>query len=86
MFDTLTIRTDRRFTQRGLRERMARLERGAPGVLRAKGILRGITGSLNVQYVPGDLKITGCDLAGNTLNIIGKDLDKPALARLFDGE
>lgn len=86
-FDTVTIRTNRKFTIEDLKLRMHKLEKNQSGnVLRAKGIVHGAKGYVNVQYLPGDLKITNCVTEGNTLCIIGRNLDKQELIKLFSGE
>jgi G3E family GTPase len=87
VFDTVTIRTERVFSADDLLARVARMERGAAGtVLRAKGVLRGTDGYLNLQYVPGDTKIERCNAAGGeALSVIGRDLNGPGLAALFGG-
>jgi hypothetical protein len=66
---------------------MHKLEHNLSGtVLRAKGIVGGADGYMNLQYLPGDLKITNCAAAGDTLCIIGRNLDRQELARLFSGK
>jgi hypothetical protein len=52
-------------------------------VLRAKGIVRGESGYLNLQYVQGDLKIEASPVAGNMICFIGSDLDHSELAGIF---
>ncbi|MDR2088946.1 MAG: GTP-binding protein [Clostridiales Family XIII bacterium] len=85
-FDTVTIRTERVFSPDELRARVSRMERGAAGtVLRAKGVLRGSKGYLNLQYIPGDTRIEDCATGGDALCLIGRDLNGPALADLFGG-
>lgn len=87
IFDTVTIRTNRSFTEEELRNCIDRMERGLTGtVLRAKGILRGTNGPVDLQYLPGDLRLAACDAEGDMLCIIGQDLDRQGLTRLFKGE
>jgi G3E family GTPase len=87
IFDSVTIRTSRRFTVQDLQACMHKLEHNLSGtVLRAKGIVGGADGYMNLQYLPGDLKITNCAAAGDTLCIIGRNLDRQELARLFSGK
>jgi len=63
------------------------MEHGLSGtVLRAKGILRGTNGSVDLQYLPGDLRLAACDAEGDMLCIIGQDLHRHELMRLFKGE
>lgn len=86
-FNTVTIRTRRIFSKADLRTRIAGMERQAQGtVLRAKGILRGTKGYVDLQYLPGDLKLTSSAAAGNMLCIIGRDLNRQELVSLFSGE
>lgn len=51
-FDTVTIRTKRVFSKEELMECVLNMEKTARGtVLRAKGIVRGLGGCLNLQYL-----------------------------------
>ncbi len=87
VFDTVTVRTNRRFTDEELKNCIDRMERDLSGtVLRAKGILRGINGYVDLQYLPGDLKLTNCNIGGDMLCIIGRGLNQHELNRLFKGE
>lgn len=87
VFDTVTIRTNREFTTEDLKAYMYKLEHNPSGtVLRAKGIVRGVNGYVNLQYLPGDLKITNCATGGDMLCIIGRNLNRPDLIKLFSGE
>ena len=62
------------------------MEKNAKGIiLRAKGILRSPGGYVNLQYLPGDIRITKCAASGNMLCIIGQNLDRQELANLFGG-
>jgi G3E family GTPase len=87
VFDTVTVRTARVFSPDDLRARVLRMERDAAGtVLRAKGVLRGADGPLNLQYLPGDTRIEPCAAeAGDMLCVIGRGLNGPELAALFGG-
>jgi hypothetical protein len=70
-----------------LKTRVSNMERDAKGtILRAKGIVRGPRGYLNLQYLPGDIRVTGCAAGGGMLCIIGRDLNRQELCTLFDGE
>jgi G3E family GTPase len=86
-FDTVTIRTKRVFSIEDLKARVSNMERGAKGtILRAKGIVRGPEGYVNLQYLPGDIRITDCAVSGDMLCIIGRDLNRQELVSLFGGE
>ncbi len=86
-FDTVTIRTKRVFSIEDLKARVSDMERSAKGtILRAKGIVRSPDGYVNLQYLPGDIRITNCTASGNTLCIIGRDLNRQELVGLFSGE
>ena len=87
VFDTVTIRTKRIFSAEDLRTRIADMERSAKGtILRAKGIVRGPSGYMNLQYLPGDIQITKCAASGDMLCIIGRNLNQQELCTLFRGE
>lgn len=87
IFDTVTILTARVFTAGDLKARFSRMEQDAQGtILRAKGILRGPKGYLNLQYLPGDLRISQCASGGDMLCIIGRNLNRRELVSLFSGE
>jgi len=87
IFDTITIRTNRIFSTKDLMARISNMEKSAKGtILRAKGIVRGDHGYVNLQYLPGDIKITECTTRGDMLCIIGRNLNKQELCALFDGE
>lgn len=87
IFDTVTIRTKRMFSVEDLKARIGNMEHHATGtILRAKGILRGPKGYLNLQYLPGDIKITNCATGGDTLCIIGRNINRQELSSFFDGE
>ena len=86
-FSTLTIRTEKVFDAEELRRRIARMERCACGeILRAKGIVRGTEGYLEVQYLPGELRISPCEAPGDALDVVGRGLDEAELLRLFEEE
>ncbi len=87
VFDTVTIRTKQIFSTEDLKARVSTMEQSAGGrILRAKGILRGTTGYINLQYLPGDIQITKCAVAGDMLCIIGRNLNRRELCALFGGE
>lgn len=86
-FDTITIRTNRVFSADELKMRIKQMEQSFMGkVLRAKGIVRGPKGYINLQYLPGDIHITSCATGGDMLCIIGRDLNRQELVSLFSGE
>ena len=87
IFDTVTIRTKRVFSMEDLKTSLLYLEHSANGtVLRAKGILRGTSGYVNLQYLPGDIRLTSCATHGDMLCIIGRNLNRQELCSLFGGE
>ncbi|WP_367566806.1 GTP-binding protein [Lacrimispora sp.] len=87
VFDTVTIRTNQVFSMEDLKSRVSTMEKGSEGtVLRAKGIVRGPAGYINLQYLPGDIKMTECAAKGDMLCIIGRDLNRQELCTLFGGE
>lgn len=87
VFDTVTIRTKQTFSIEDLKMRVSKMEQGTKGtILRAKGIIRGTSGYVNLQYLPGDLRITNCDTDGDMLCIIGRNLNRQELVSLFNGE
>ncbi|MHB8061312.1 MAG: CobW family GTP-binding protein [Ruminiclostridium sp.] len=87
IFDTVTIRTKQIFSIEDLKARISDMEHISKGtILRAKGIVRHTSGYVNLQYLPGDLKITNCITSGDMLCIIGRDLNQQELVSLFSGE
>lgn len=87
VFDTVTIQTSYVFTIDELKQLVMKMERISSGnVLRAKGILHGINGNINLQYTPGEIQITKTAAAGNLLCIIGKELKRQELINLFKGD
>ncbi len=87
IFDTITIRTNQVFSMKELKARVLKMERSTQGtILRAKGIVRGLDGYINLQYLPGDIQITNCATGGDMLCIIGRSLNRQELVGLFGGE
>lgn len=87
IFDTITIRTKRVFSIEELKMRVLNMERQAKGtILRAKGIVRGVDGYINLQYLPGDICITNCAAHGDMVCIIGRNLNRQELCTLLGGE
>lgn len=87
VFDTVTIRIKRMFSMEDLKARVSNMERSAKGtVLRAKGIVRGPSGYMDLQYLPGDIRITKCAASGDMLCMIGRNLNRQELCSFFSGE
>ena len=85
-FDTLTLRFHHPVSLPDVAARLAALEKPEYGsVLRAKGILQSPEGFINLQFLPGDLKIERTDVSGNELCIIGKELDAEKISAAFRG-
>lgn len=75
------------FSVEDLKARISNMERSAEGtILRAKGIVRGTNGYMNLQYLPGDIRITNCTSSGDILCIIGRGLNRQELCAFFSGE
>jgi len=86
-FDTVTIRTDKTYTPELLKARFSGLVHGLSGnLLRAKGLVRGSTGYLELQYVQGELNVTTSEVPGDIICFIGKNLSSTELHALFDGK
>jgi G3E family GTPase len=86
LFDSVTLRTERVFSDGDLRDRVSDAERMTGGtILRAKGIVRGEKGYLNVQYIPGGLTIEDSPAPGGAICFIGRNLDQSELTALFCG-
>lgn len=84
IFDTVTIYTERCFTMEELQARLRKMEESCQGkVLRVKGIIRGVNGFINLQYIPGDMQITASTSEGDFISIIGSNLDRQKLSSLF---
>jgi len=86
VFDTVTIRTNRIFLPDDLKKNILKLENNNIGdVVRLKGIVKGLNGYLNVQYIKGSVSITSCDSKGDMICIIGKNLKGEELHRVLLG-
>lgn len=86
VFDTITLSTNNKFTPEFLEACINKLQSGLFGsVIRVKGIVNGFGEYINLQYVPDNLSMTSCSIAGNSICIIGKNLNKKELTMLFKG-
>jgi G3E family GTPase len=84
VFDEITLRPGRQFSLEDLKSRMSDIERLSSGdILRAKGIVRGEDGYLNMQYIPGDLRVESTSAAGDIVCFIGRGLNRQELAGLL---
>lgn len=87
IFDTVTIRTKRRFSIEDLKVLISNMEQNSRGtIIRAKGIVRSKNGYVNLQYLPGNVQITECNTHGDMLCFIGQNLNRQELSSLFSGE
>lgn len=87
VFDTITIQIKHPYTIEDLKTRFLNMEHNKKGtILRAKGIVPGPGGYVNLQYIPGNLQITSCTARGNMLCIIGQNLSRQELISLFSRE
>ncbi|MDR1589389.1 MAG: GTP-binding protein [Oscillospiraceae bacterium] len=86
IFDAVTVYSQREFDERELGAAVAEMELGGT-LLRAKGTLRGRDGFWELQYIPGELKITRRTEGGadGALCVLGRDLDSEKIAELFGG-
>jgi G3E family GTPase len=84
VFAAVTLYPEQMFSEEDLKARLSDAEKLRCGtVLRAKGIVRGESGYLNLQYVQGNLKIEASPVAGSMICFIGSDLDRSELAGIF---
>jgi G3E family GTPase len=87
VFESVTVYSPVSFDEGELRFKVAELELTGT-LLRAKGLLLGRGGFWDLQYVPGDLKITRCAVGasdGGVLCAMGRGLDPERIAELFGG-
>jgi len=83
-FDKVTIKTDRTYQPDELKFLMDRTINCLSGtIVRAKGILQGTKGYINLQYVQGELKINLCNISGNTLCFIGEKLESDKISDIW---
>ncbi|WP_283609090.1 CobW family GTP-binding protein [Faecalispora anaeroviscerum] len=85
-FDTVTLSLSRTMTRPELEEAFHTAEKTGLGLLRAKGIVNTPDGPATVQYLPGELNLTLCDLRPGSLCLIGRDLNEQELKRVFGKE
>lgn len=83
VFQTVTIQTKHPFTQEELKQCFVEMKQLSGEIFRAKGIVPGRHGFLQVQYVPGNAMVTPCKTSGNSVCIIGRNLCQPELLRIF---
>ncbi len=85
VFDTLTLRfLQTEISLAVVKQKFSALENPEYGtVLRAKGIIRGADGFLELQFLPGDLEIKETDVIGSELCVIGRNLRKERIIELF---
>lgn len=87
VFDAVTIRTSRVFSADDLKKRAERMRKTAKGnIIRAKGVVRGESGYLNIQYLPDEIKVEECASKGDMLCVIGSGIDKNELSAIFGGD
>lgn len=86
-FETVTIKPNRTFSKEELEKLISEMELNTNGnIIRAKGIFASENGYLNLQYTPNELKITESTVSSNVLSIIGQNLNKENLLKIFGGE
>ena len=86
MFTSFGLETSDKFTKEQIEDCLDEIMTGRYGmVLRAKGILPGVSGQwLHFDYVPGEKEIrTGAADVIGKLCVIGTGLDKKGLTALF---
>lgn len=85
-FDTLGIKTSKKFTEDSLKEVLERLKESEFGmVIRGKGFLKGINEDLEFSYANGQYEIYGSKLKSTgKLCIIGKSLNDKKIKALFN--
>lgn len=87
VFETITIKAQHKYSVNDLKKRVEKMELHENGtILRVKGIVPGINGYINLQYVPGETVLTSTTVTGNDVCIIGRNLDRNRLMRIFNGE
>lgn len=84
-FDTLGIKTSKKFTEDGLREILEKLKESEYGiVLRGKGFVKGIDQDLEFSYANGQFEIySGNFDSTGKLCIIGQGLNDKKIKELF---
>ena len=86
-FDTVTLHTEREYSQDELKACFSELtQRLSEKLLRAKGIVHGKNGCLELQYVQDELKIAPTETSGNVICFIGSALSSSELNAVFNGK
>ncbi len=86
-FQTITIQFQHPIDLTKLRSVFQWLERKQlKGLLRAKGVLNVGKDYFSLQYVPGEFLTEPTTAVGNYLCLIGRTLDRQAIAKAFHGE
>ncbi|WP_099206097.1 CobW family GTP-binding protein [Scatolibacter rhodanostii] len=87
VFETITIKVEQLFTVEEWEQQLANLQTRESGeILRAKGIVPSQSGYVNIQYVAGEFNVTKSEIAGDSLCVIGQNLNKEKLIRQFGKE
>jgi G3E family GTPase len=85
VFDTITIYFENNVKCKEIIEKINEIEKFNYGtVLRAKGILKEKYRFVNIQYLPGEVKLEESAVRENFLSIIGENLDRQKLKDLFN--
>ncbi|WP_304341454.1 CobW family GTP-binding protein [Metaclostridioides mangenotii] len=85
VFDTITIYFENNVKCEEIIEKINEIEKFNYGtVLRAKGILKEKDHFVNLQYLPGEVKLEESAVKENFLSIIGENLDRQKLKDLFN--
>lgn len=86
-FDTLTLHPRQTFRQDELEQRITRTAELAGGtLLRVKGFLNTDKGQVEIQYVPGELRVTPSAVSEEPLLcLIGRNLSRAGLYGFWEG-
>ncbi len=83
VFDSFTLPFEKAFAPGELEACFARMEAAGDSVIRAKGIVRGKGAWWQVQYVPGEVRITPAQTAGGMITFIGRGMDEREITGIF---